>query len=346
LGTGCFGDADIFAFPDNPNIEVRKLKFCSSGWKQKFHYIWFSLWVLWYCLWWRPSWIYASEPLSCPVTLALSHLPRIKIIYHEHDSPDPQQSVSGFIKYVLKARKDLASRAALCILPNEERVKKFIQETGRQGDTLCVWNCPRTEEAMLARPKNSETKFCVYYHGNISDLFLPMSIFEALKILPDNVYCRIIGYETIGSNGYKDRLINAARRSDILGRIEFINAMSRHSLLKHCSESRIGLALMAKKNLNVNEKTMAEASNKPFDYMACGMALLVSDLPDWRKMYVEPGYGLACDPENPEDIARALRWFLEHQEETRQMGERGRQKILSEWNYERQFEPVLKIIDY
>jgi glycosyltransferase involved in cell wall biosynthesis len=69
--------------------------------------------------------------------------------------------------------------------------------------------------------------------------------------------------------------------------------------------------------------------------------LLVSDLADWRKMYVEPGYAKACCPSLPDSISRALRWFMENPEQARQMGERGRQRILQEWNYETQFAPVL-----
>ena len=51
---------------------------------------------------------------------------------------------------------------------------------------------------------------------------------------------------------------------------------------------------------------MAGASNKPFDYMAAGLALLVSDQPDWRAMFVEPGYARACDPTDPSSIATSL----------------------------------------
>jgi glycosyltransferase involved in cell wall biosynthesis len=89
---------------------------------------------------------------------------------------------------------------------------------------------------------------------------------------------------------------------------------------------------------------MVGASNKPFDYLSSGLALLVSDLPDWRTNYVEMGYGLACDPDDPESIATALRWFLNHQVEMRAMGERGRQRIATEWNYEKEFLPILERI--
>jgi hypothetical protein len=90
-----------------------------------------------------------------------------------------------------------------------------------------------------------------------------------------------------------------------------------------------------------NNQSMVGASNKPFDYFASGLATLVSDLSDWRQAYVEPGYGLACRPDQPESIAASLRWCLEHPDETRTMGERGRQMVLTEWNYETRFSPVL-----
>jgi glycosyltransferase involved in cell wall biosynthesis len=87
---------------------------------------------------------------------------------------------------------------------------------------------------------------------------------------------------------------------------------------------------------------MTGASNKPFDYLACGLPLVVSDLPDWKQMYVEPGYALACNPEDVNSIADVLRWYLEHPLEMKAMGEKGRQRILNEWNYETQFDPVFK----
>jgi glycosyltransferase involved in cell wall biosynthesis len=86
------------------------------------------------------------------------------------------------------------------------------------------------------------------------------------------------------------------------------------------------------------------ASNKPFDYLACELAVLVSDLPDWCEMFVEPGYGLSCNPEEPLSIAAALRHFYNRPADTRLMGERGRKRILAEWNYETQFEPVLRTL--
>ncbi len=102
---------------------------------------------------------------------------------------------------------------------------------------------------------------------------------------------------------------------------------------------------MPLKGVDVNMANMTGASNKAFDYLACGLALLVSDLPEWGKMYVESACGLACNPDDPASIAHALLWFMEHPAETRQMGNRGRERILQEWNYENQFAGVRTIME-
>jgi glycosyltransferase involved in cell wall biosynthesis len=87
---------------------------------------------------------------------------------------------------------------------------------------------------------------------------------------------------------------------------------------------------------------MTGASNKAFDYLASGLPLVVSDLPDWRAAYVEPGYALACNPQDAESIASAVRRLLDDPALARSMGESGRQRILKEWNYEACFRPVLR----
>ena len=69
--------------------------------------------------------------------------------------------------------------------------------------------------------------------------------------------------------------------------------------------------------------------------------MLVSDLPEWRETYVDTGLGRACQPASAESIADALRWFLTHPAERIAMGERGRARILQDWNYETRFAPVL-----
>src|SRR5438477_8335185 len=117
-------------------------------------------------------------------------------------------------------------------------------------------------------------------------------------------------------------------------RVTFLGSFPRRTLLEHCRDANVGLAIMPLESNDVNEQAMTGASNKPFDYLACGLPLLVSNLPEWRNMFVDPGYGLACDPEDPSSIANAVRWFLNNNVKTQTMGLIGRQRIINDWNYQ------------
>jgi SAM-dependent methyltransferase len=128
-------------------------------------------------------------------------------------------------------------------------------------------------------------------------------------------------------------LLDLAGALHLGDRVEYLGVLpGRGQLLNSCARADVGLALFPR-----NGQPMAGASNKPFDYLAGGLALLVSDLPDWRDLFVVPGYGFACDPEDEHSIVAKLRWYLDHAAETRAMGNRGAHRIMAEWNYEHMF---------
>lgn len=349
LGTSTTG-AQVFRFPPHPNIAVRQLSAPAAGWRQKLHFAQFLLWGLVWVLRWRPQWVYASDPLSCPPALLLSYLGFL-VIYHEHDSPVPPKrrtdlAVSGWFQRVLRARAALARRAVCCVLPNTQRVQRFDEEMSHAARTVCVWNCPTLDEITAPRQANVGNTLRIVYHGSLNPVRLPVSVLQALAQLPAAVTLSIVGYATVGHQEYIVKLRQQARQLGLLSRVEFVGTLpQRVEVLRQCSRGDVGLAFMPCDTKDLNEQDMTGASNKPFDYLACGLALLVAERPDWRTMFVEPGYGLPCDPEDAKSIAAALLWFLEHPVETREMGERGRQRIAAEWHYERQFAPVLAILN-
>ncbi len=116
LGTGALGANDL-SLPSHSQITIYKMAFYPPGWKQKLHYLSFTLWVLIWVFRWRPEWIYASDLLSCPIAYLLSFIPKARIIYHEHDSP-ASHAHSFFVNLCLKARVRLAQRVQFSILPN------------------------------------------------------------------------------------------------------------------------------------------------------------------------------------------------------------------------------------
>lgn len=344
LGVQGFGDASQLAFSDPCASDVRLLPAVAPGPVQKLHYLCFVIWVLGQCLLRRPSLLYASDPASCPAAALVVGLLRVPLVYHEHDSPDA--SGPGLTTKLLgMARRRTVRHARVCVLPNEARAAAF--RTGLEVDpsaVVSVLNCPSRGEFVgdHSSVTGDDDLLIVHFHGSIVPDRLPETVIDALALCNGRVRLRIVGYETVCSVGYVESLCHRAARSGVAQCVSHEGVLPRSEMLSRARASHVGLSLMPLSPADGNQATMAGASNKPFEYLSAGLALLVSDLPDWRAMFVEPGYACPCNPEDPASIAAALEWFRSHPAERRRMGAAGKSRLRSEWNYEKQFAPVLQ----
>ncbi len=312
------------------------------------HYTLYFFWLLWWTIRFKPRFIYASDILSTPIAYILSFFSSVQVIYHEHDTPLPKKQSRFFVQYCHFFRYRLARRAFLCLIPNQTRTEIFRAEMGGITNIRTVWNTPSISEVVNQKDLHSnsnKTDFWIIFHGSIGPVQVSSSLLKALTSLPETVKLRIVGYETIGHTGYKNYLYNIACELGIVHRIEILDSLPRFQLLKVTQMNDLGLVLFPMKSENINIRYMVGASNKPFDYLACGLPMLTSNLQDWNEMYVDPGYGLACDSDDPQSIAAAIEWCLNHREEMIEMGKRGRHRIINDWNYEKQFDPVLELVE-
>ena len=314
----------------------------APGWRQKLHYLAFIVGQLWRLIWLPRGWVYASDLLSCPVICLAKFFGLGCVIYHEHDSVDDTPGGKSRVDRALLRLRGRAARCAdIVILPNEERAKAFDRLRPGLPPARVVWNCPRQEEAGQKRTAPDRDVLRVLYHGSVAPERLPLSVIEALARFSGRVRLSVVGYFPVALAHYADTLRNKARDLGVEACMEIKGAMPRAATIAFAATQDVGLAFMPKDTRDINMRHMTGASNKAFDYLAVGAALLVSDLPDWQAMYVNPGYAFACDPNQADSVAAALEQFLQDPERMRGMGERGRQRILAEWNYETQFAPVL-----
>jgi glycosyltransferase involved in cell wall biosynthesis len=87
---------------------------------------------------------------------------------------------------------------------------------------------------------------------------------------------------------------------------------------------------------------MKNIPSKMFEYWACGLPVLGSNLPPIRQFLRDGQNGLVFHPSEPEDLARAIRYCIEHPEASKKMGECGRAMIMHEWNNDKQADTLLE----
>jgi glycosyltransferase involved in cell wall biosynthesis len=349
LGTGSEGSGEL-RLENDASIRIAELPFARPGLRQKLHFLYFHLWCLAHVLAFRPSWIYCSDLFASPFGWLMS-LAGMRVVYHEHDSPGG--SARGAFERCLLWTRAACARRVVCVIPNARRGECLRHESGAAHLPALVWNCPRMEEVTSAREPLEPGSLRLLYHGSVVPERLPLGVIDALARVPGKISLTIVGYETNGSKGYLDRLRERAAELRISDRLHIVGALSRDELMQTCRNFDAGLALMPRNSDDRNLGMMEGASNKPFDYLACGLALVVSRIPEWEAMFVEPqgepgvapGYAYACDPASPGDLAAVFTQLIQDPIRTRAMGEAGRRRVLSEWNYEHQFQPVLEILE-
>lgn len=331
---------DAFGAAGGGKLDVRLVAQGSGGVSQKLAYARFILWCIVQAIHWRADWLYASDAFAAPVAL-LASLLGIRVVYHEHDIP-AGDSRSGFMRVLAAARRAVLRRAQVAVCPSAGRAELLAPLRGRR-EILVVWNCPSRADVGEARPADTEPDTLrVVYHGSIVPARLPMTVVEAIAAAAGRVELTVIGYETAGSTGYTSRLQSRAAELGVGDRVRVLGVLSRARMLDESARMHLGLALMPIQGGDANERTMAGASNKAFEYLARGTPLLVSDLPDWRALFADAGVALTCDPGNPVSIAAAFDRAAKERGTLAAMGSLGQRLVASEWNYEARFQPVLE----
>jgi glycosyltransferase involved in cell wall biosynthesis len=265
-------------------------------------------------------------------------------VLHEHDPP-PRAGGGRVLQVLRGVRIAFARRASLIVIPQDERAKRFLADTGTDPARLrIVYNCPLRREftALSLGPRVDRRGLTLWYHGALGAGQIPPTVVEALARLPADVRVELAGYETVGSMGYVTELQARAAALGVADRLRIHGALPlRAGLLSTASRADVGLALFA---TNFRDP-MVGASNKPFDYLTCGLPLLTNRTPEWEDFFGAEGVSVGCDPNDADDIARAVLVMREDPARRKRMAAIGRRLLETRWNYETQFAPVLEALE-
>lgn len=342
-------EVQALKIPSHPRVRTINIKQRSSRFGRKLQHLHYALLAIMIALRVRPRWIYVSNHRVSPVGLLLSFVPGTRVIYHEHDSPEPgsfarryrERQSDKLHRFLGRARVVLAGRADACALPTQERVERFLDETGTAVPVHCVWNCPPIGDIPPAAERESGERFSLVYQGVIAPQRLPMTVIRALLQI-ENVKLSIIGYETEGSRGYSSELREHVSRLGIQDRLQILGPLPIEDLLRECALHDVGLVFLPDRSEDSNLVRTVGATVKVFDYLASALPVIVPKLPEWQSTFVDPGYAVACDFGQTESIVEVVSRLSQDRELCRRMGDSGRQRILDEWNFETQYKPVME----
>ena len=204
------------------------------------------------------------------------------------------------------------------------------------GDVVVVQNFPILngmfdEELMM--PWNDKGNTAVFV-GSIGAIRGIREMVKALQLIPDelNIQLLLAGYFSSESLKEEVECMPGWDRCEYLGYTQLRN------VAKFLGRAKIGLVLTHPVSNLLNGQPV-----KLYEYMSAGIPVVASNFPLWRKVIEESGCGICVNPLNPEEIATAIIWLLDNQEEAERMGLRGRRAVEERYNWCREEKKLLRL---
>ncbi len=83
--------------------------------------------------------------------------------------------------------------------------------------------------------------------------------------------------------------------------------------------------------------------NKPFEYMACSLPMVMSHFPYWREIFGE--CALFANPYDAKDIADKILYLLDNPDKAKKAGEKGKRLIKEQHNWETESKKLLDLYE-
>jgi glycosyltransferase involved in cell wall biosynthesis len=132
------------------------------------------------------------------------------------------------------------------------------------------------------------------------------TLLRALALLPD-AHLLFLGAD----GAYAEQLRAAARTAAVAERTHLLGPVPPEALLSHTAQADVGVSLLE----DSCENHRLALPNKVFEYVAAGLPVVVSDLPEAAKLVRERGIGWCADSSDPESVAATLRTALARQDD-------------------------------
>jgi glycosyltransferase involved in cell wall biosynthesis len=269
--------------------------------------------------------------------------PRKAVVYDVHeDYPSMMRDkhwLPGWTRPVAAAAARCANQVASRFFDGIVVADRGVagEFAGRAGHkTLVHYNFPRLDLFARDAVKPAPAADLVYV-GGLNQRTGIFVLFEALKILARRDIkptVNLAGY-TDGEAGLAE--LNAAlRRYELDGQVRFYGRLPHHDVPGFLRAGRAGLVL-----LQPVPKFMKNIPTKMFEYWACGLPVIASDLPPIRQFLVDGQHGCLFDPKKPAALAERIAFLMSHPQQAEALGQNGRRMVETQWNNESQTDALL-----
>jgi glycosyltransferase involved in cell wall biosynthesis len=285
------------------------------------------------------------DPELIPLGFALKVLkPSAAVVYDVHEDYPAMMQVKYWLPrplrpFIAKAAHCANTASGRCfdgiVVADPSVGRDFQRVAGHK--TIVYYNFPTLS---LFTPETAEPPIAqadLVYIGGMSERAGIFVLLDALALLAQQGITpsvRLAGY-TDGAAGLA-AIQQGIRSRGLNDQVELQGRIPHRQVPAWIRSGRIGLV-----PLQPIAKFMKNIPTKMFEYWACGLPVIASDLPPIRPFLTEGKNGLLFDPTSAKDLARAIAWLVRHPREGKTMGQYGQEQVHADWNNDRQIDALV-----
>lgn len=258
-----------------------------------------------------------------------------KVIFDSHE--DVPKQIEGKL-WIPKAFRKIISKmysifekysvkdydAVISVTPNI--VKRFSRIN---CNSVMVTNYPIIDINEIGERNPSEA---ICFAGGISSKWNHVNIINAID--------KIGGIKYILAGKGDEKYIELLRSLSAWNKVEFIGKVPYSEVKNIYSVSIAGMAI----NHAVQSSGEGTLGNtKLFEYMWAKLPVICSNHKLWKEIVEKYHCGICVDPNNGEELVKAIRYIMEYPEQAKNMGENGRKAIIDEYNWGTQESTMLDL---
>ncbi len=275
----------------------------------------------------------ANRRHSVPLVLDLhEHRPEIMKEYR-HATRWTGRALIDLQKW-RKKYYELAQRADRVVVVTEAAKADIVETGGVPVDkVIVVPNTVKISE-FLTTPIDSDVtskmsgSFNVIYVGDTSIRRGTDTMVEAACLVRESI--PNVRFWIVGKSSADKELTNLSKTLGVDDIVAFEGWQHPNRLLSYLQSAQVALSPL-KRNLH-HDTTYA---NKIFQYMACGVPLVVSDCTAQADLVVKEDCGLVFEALNPNDLAKKILSVYGDSARARALGEHGRRAVSARWNWDK-----------
>lgn len=309
------------------NVQILSLK--KSG--SKFYKVFKNIpSVLSNCLKINSDIYHFHDPELIPIGLILK-IKRKKVIYdaHEDHPKDVFEKLWPMpLKIIAFVYFSILERLATIFFDNIVAATPHIASKYPAKKTILLRNFPILK--LIDKSKKVEVKsnnLIIIYQGGITKLRGVKQVIESLDKVTEKVELLLFGKWEAGFEEECKKLKGWKNT-------KYLGVVNQEKLYGYGKSADIGII-----NYLSSPNNDDSLPNKPFEYIACSLPIIMSNFPHWMDMFKD--CALFSNPEDSVSIADNIQILAKDKKLRKEMGEKGRALVEKEYNWEKESKKLI-----